>query len=273
MKKITIICCFLGLITNILLSQIPDGFSYQAVIRDSDNSLLKNQTVTVEASILRNEEVIFTQIIEGKTNENGLLSLTIGGTPDFGEIDWTEGQLFIQTRIDPMGGSDFRIETTSQLMSVPYAMAVKTAMNVAGLDLLKEKVNKLEEQVEELHNIVYPIIPFEEYSLEGTLCQWISFLQFEIRVINSYEELENNINCSNVYPFIDFENFSLIFSTGMAPSSPAEIINKQLRQYSDNGYYLILNVRPGPITTPARWYFAAIVSKLPQNVVVELVLK
>jgi len=138
------------------MSQIPDSFSYQAVIRDSDNSLLKNQSVTVEASILRGEVNIYTQIIEGKTNENGLLTLSIGGTPEFGEIDWTEGQLFIQTRIDPMGGSDFRIETTAQLMSVPYSMAAQTAINVPELDLLKEKLTRLEEQVQELKDIIIP---------------------------------------------------------------------------------------------------------------------
>ena len=266
MKRKKPLFLFLGLLICVcIMSQIPDSFSYQAIIRDSDNSLLINKSVTVEVSILRGEEVIFTQIIEGKTNENGLLSLTIGGTPEFGEIDWTDGQLFIQTRIDPAGGSNFRIETTAQLMSVPYAMAAQKAMNVAGLDLLKEKVNKLEEQVEELHNIVYPIIPFEEYSLEGTTCNWTN-LNYDgtVLIINSNEDLANYISCTEgSYPEIDFSQNTILLAKGKTQFGISDASTKIIRQSITNSYDFeveikIDNARPVAVDS---WQIAVKVQK------------
>ena len=213
------------------MSQIPDSFSYQAIIRDSDNTLLKNQTVKVEASILRGEEVIFTQIIEGKTNENGLLSLSIGGTPEFGDIDWTDGQLYIQTRIDPMGGSDFAIETTAQLMSVPYSMAAQMAMNVPGLDLLKERINKLEEQVQELKDIIIPCNCIMdtlrgEWSWEKTLAHWWGYIDNDfksiLKILNQNEDGSINYEVfvedtlyykdSFQYQYIPFNEYAIIIT-------------------------------------------------------------
>ena len=136
------------------MSQVPNGFSYQAVVRDNGKTLLKNQNVKIEVSILRNEEVIFTQTKDVTTNDNGLLSIIIGETSDFKNIDWADGILFIQTRIDPSGGNNFTIETTSQLLSVPYAMAAQIAFKVPDLDLLIEKVNRLEEELEALKELV-----------------------------------------------------------------------------------------------------------------------
>jgi len=135
---------FWGLTTSLVLSQIPNGFSYQAVVRGSDGTLLRNQTVAIEATILRDETPIFTQTLSATTNDNGLISIVIGGTDEFSEIDWTIGQLLIRTWIDPEGGNNFIIETTTQLLAVPYAMAAKTAENVPELDLLKERIGRLE---------------------------------------------------------------------------------------------------------------------------------
>ena len=128
MKRNTFILLFFG-ITFSVISQISNGFSYQAVIRDGE-TLLKNQDIKIMFSILREGTEIFNQIKDGRTNENGLLSTTVGGTPAFLDIDWANGPLFIQTRIDPNGGFNFTIETApTQLLTVPYALVAETALN------------------------------------------------------------------------------------------------------------------------------------------------
>jgi len=78
-----------------------------------------------------------------------LLTIVIGNE-SFQTIDWTDGPLFIKTQIDLEGGDNYTVETETQLLTVPYAMAAKTAMSVPGLDALIERVNKLEEDVENL---------------------------------------------------------------------------------------------------------------------------
>jgi len=149
------IIVFLGLATS-MFSQIPNGFSYQAILRDSDQSLLREKEVNVAVSILRNEEIIFSQNIIAATNENGILSIIIGDSSEFLQIDWSEGPLFVKTMIDPNGGNNFTIETITQLLSVPYSMVAKTAINVPELDLLKGRITNLEKQVKELKDIVMP---------------------------------------------------------------------------------------------------------------------
>jgi len=124
----------------------------------------------------------------------------------------------------------------------------------------------------------YPIdILFEEYSLAGTSCQWINFQDCiycpgTIVIINNKEELENYITCSDVnYSQIDFENYSLISATGIVATSLREIQCKELQQTSDNEYFLHLNMTLGGMTSVTRWFFAVIVSKLPQNAIVDLI--
>ena len=169
MKKFFFILIFAGLTTSIF-AQIPEGFSYQAVIRDNNGTLVKSQTVAVKASILRNNEVVFTQTLNAVTNDNGLMTLTIGGTTEFSEIDWTNGPLIIKTQIDPTGGDNYTIETTAPLLTVPYSMAAKTAekaLNVPDLDNLLERINNLENQVEELYFIMGLKLVGTEWKLLG----------------------------------------------------------------------------------------------------------
>jgi len=153
MKRNTFIFLFFG-ITFSVISQIPNGFSYQAVVRDGE-TLIKNQDVKIMFSIMRNGVVeIFNQIQDVRTNDNGLLTTIIGGTQEFMNIDWSNGTLFIITRIDPNGGSNFSIvNEPTQLLSVPYAIVAETALNSPSAELINsliEEINTLKEQVADL---------------------------------------------------------------------------------------------------------------------------
>jgi len=107
--------------------------SYQAVVRDANNTLIANQTVGMQISILQSTitgAVVYTEIHSVDTNINGLVSLEIGNgssSDDFSTIDWNSGPYFIKTETDPTGGSSYTITGTSQLMSVPYAMYAKSS--------------------------------------------------------------------------------------------------------------------------------------------------
>jgi hypothetical protein len=116
-----------------IYAQSPDKMSYQAVVRDANNTLVANQTVGMQISILQSTitgTVVYTETHSVDTNLNGLVSLEIGtgitsGT--FSEIDWSAGSYFIKTETDPTGGSSYTITGTSQLMSVPFALYATTS--------------------------------------------------------------------------------------------------------------------------------------------------
>jgi len=73
--------------------------------------------------------------------------------------------------------------------------------------------------------ISYPMeIPFEEYSLDGTSCEWINLgYNNQIIVINSKEELEQYVGYCNSYPEIDFSNYTLLLASGWVGRAIKEI--------------------------------------------------
>jgi hypothetical protein len=131
MKKIYTLLLFLLCFSG--YAQSPEKMTYQAVVRDANNTLLNNQTVGVKISILRSNITgvsVYseTQIIT--SNLNGLVSMEIGSgttSDNFSTIDWSIGPYFIKTEIDPTGGESYSIIGTSQLLSVPFALYAKSS--------------------------------------------------------------------------------------------------------------------------------------------------
>lgn len=135
MKKIvTLIIIVLSAAT--LFAQVPEKFSYQAVVRNASNQLVVNTPVGVLVSILQggiNGTLVYMETHTAVTNANGLLTLEIGsGSVQqgiFADIDWANGLYFLKTETDPNGGSDYSITSTQQLLSVPYTLYAKEVGN------------------------------------------------------------------------------------------------------------------------------------------------
>ena len=122
-------------------AQSPEKMSYQAVIRNSSDALITNETVGMRVSILLGSQTgteVYKEIYNPnpQTNINGLVTIQIGGgiplTGVFANIDWTNGPYFIKTETDPTGGTNYTITGTSQLLSSPYSLHAKTAHSITG---------------------------------------------------------------------------------------------------------------------------------------------
>ncbi len=108
---------------------VPQKFSYQAVIRNAGNLLLDSQTVGIRIKILQGSETgteVYSETHTGNTNANGLITIEVGGgtvlSGSMASINWGNGPYFIKTETDPLGGSNYSISGSSQLLSVPYAL-------------------------------------------------------------------------------------------------------------------------------------------------------
>ncbi|OIQ39185.1 MAG: hypothetical protein BM563_05080, partial [Bacteroidetes bacterium MedPE-SWsnd-G1] len=127
MKKIYFLF-FAFIITSTAFSQAPNKMSYQAVIRDGANDLIKDTSVGIRITILQGSDsgsIVYTETHVKNTNANGLVTLEIGtGTTlnEFSAIDWSDGPYFIRNETDPLGGVSYTIVGTSELLSVPYAL-------------------------------------------------------------------------------------------------------------------------------------------------------
>ena len=138
MKKL-ISLFFLMFVGLLVFAQLPQKFSYQAVIRNESNTLVSGP-VGVRISMLQgdaNGEMVYQETHIVETNTNGLMTLEIGdGTVvsgDFSAIDWADGPYFLKAETDPSGGTNYTIEGTQQLLSVPYALfAGATANSFSG---------------------------------------------------------------------------------------------------------------------------------------------
>jgi uncharacterized protein (TIGR02145 family) len=128
-----IMCCCLCIS---LFAQVPQIMSYQAVIRDVSGNLVTNHAVGMKVSILQGSPtgtIVFQELYNPnpQTNANGLVSIEIGtGIPitgTFSGINWSTGPSYLKTETDPLGGTNYTISGTSQLLSVPYALYAKTA--------------------------------------------------------------------------------------------------------------------------------------------------
>jgi hypothetical protein len=122
-----------------IYAQSPEKMSYQAVVRDASNGLVANSAVGMQISILQGGAAgtaVYVETQMPTTNDNGLVSLEIGGgtsvSGSFSAINWGAGPYFIKTETDPSGGTNYSISGTSQMMSVPYAMYANTADHVVN---------------------------------------------------------------------------------------------------------------------------------------------
>lgn len=128
---------FLGIVqSNEAHSQAPEAFNYQAVVRDGSGDLVTNAPVGVQISILQGSatgSAVYTETHSPTSNNNGLITLTIGqGTVvsgAFAAIDWSAGPYFLETETDPTGGTSYTVSSTSQLLSVPFALLAEDVVN------------------------------------------------------------------------------------------------------------------------------------------------
>jgi len=134
MRKLVTILVAVILSANVW-AQSPEKMSYQAVIRNNSGALVDSTTVGMKLSILQGTPtgtVVYTETLTPFTNANGLVSIEFGGGIGFDTINWASGPYFIKTETDPLGGTAYTINGTSQLLSVPYALHAKNGVVAYG---------------------------------------------------------------------------------------------------------------------------------------------
>ena len=122
------------LLTAGVFAQAPQKMTYQAVIRNSSNALILSSPIGIKVSVLQgsaNGAATYSETQFQNTNLNGLVSLEIGtGTPiigTFSNINWANGPYFIKSEIDPNGSTNYSVQGTTELISVPYALYSENA--------------------------------------------------------------------------------------------------------------------------------------------------
>jgi hypothetical protein len=115
-------------------------------------------------------------------------------------------------------------------------------------------------------------VSFTEYSLASTSCQWTKLNNDnEIIVINSNEELNRYVTCTNNdYSAIDFSKHTLLLAHGLASSSVVSVGCSRLQQISEQRYTMNVDLSLGFATVASPWQVPIIVDKLSEGCTVEL---
>ena len=129
----------LALILTSILSiqaQVPQGFNYQATVRNAGGELIVNQDVNFKFNIQQGaatSEAVYTETHIIATDDLGQINLTIGdGTAagDFSLINWSLGSYFLGIQLDT--GAGYVAMGTTQLLSVPYALYAENSGSSAS---------------------------------------------------------------------------------------------------------------------------------------------
>jgi len=144
------------------LSQVPQGFNYQAVARDGSENILQNTDLQVMLYIQSSSTggTVFWKELHSpiKTNSFGLFSVVMGTgvkqtastVATFDLIDWKISPKYLKTEIY-YSGSWKDMGEAVQLHSVPYALVAQNLMGVSKLDI-KGTTSDMESPLFEVKN-------------------------------------------------------------------------------------------------------------------------
>lgn len=116
---------------NSLFAQAPQGFTYQAAVRDAQGRAVAGRQVTVRIALVQGTALgteSYAEMHQPTTDAAGLFTITVGQGNALTNctmescVDWSAGPWFLRSQVDPEGGQNFTLSTTQQLMSVPYAL-------------------------------------------------------------------------------------------------------------------------------------------------------
>jgi uncharacterized protein (TIGR02145 family) len=112
-------------------STVPGKIHYQGVAVGANGKPIKNGTVGLRLSVLDslpNGITLYTETQTASTDAAGIFSTYLGGgtatVGTFANIPWANGnEKFLKVEMDAQGGSNYQNMGSTQLVSVPYAMA------------------------------------------------------------------------------------------------------------------------------------------------------
>ena len=129
MKKLSLVLVAILFAVTGILAQTPNQFKYQAVLRNADGTIMANEAVTVDISILQGNASgtsVFTEQHNVTTTAQGLINLDIGSVSNLDVVDWGSNSYFMKITVN---GTEMG---TSQLLKVPYALQANSAENLTG---------------------------------------------------------------------------------------------------------------------------------------------
>ena len=187
---------FLALIiTFTIQAQAPQGFNYQATVRNSSGDLIVNTNVYFKFNVMQGSQTalpIFTETHYVPTDDLGQVNLVIGqGTPSagtFSELDWSQGSYYLGIELDT--GNGYLAMGTTQLLSVPYALYAQNSGNATSATpnleaVLAENNSANSQQIKDLQDPTEAQDAATKAYIDALVAEAIAGLQSQIDDLDS----------------------------------------------------------------------------------------
>ena len=131
----------LGVMLLQSFAQVPQKFSYQAVIRNSEGTVIANEDVDIKISLRKlttDGEIVYSENHLITTSPQGVVSLSVGAgnvlAGDFLQIPWNN-EIFIQVDFKLADEQEEYVTLgISQILAVPYSLYAGNAIQGEGIE-------------------------------------------------------------------------------------------------------------------------------------------
>jgi uncharacterized protein (TIGR02145 family) len=216
MKKFYAILCIAIASFTQLQAQAPQGFNYQATVRNSAGDLNVNTNVYFKFNVMQGSQTslpVFTEIHYVPTDDLGQVNLVIGQgtatTGAFSSIDWSLGSYYLGIELNT--GSGYVAMGTTQLLSVPYALYAENSGNstptTPNLEaVLAENNSANNQQIKDLQDPTEAQDAVTKSYVDNSVSN--TYTQAEVDAIIS--ALQNQINDLKPLKDVDGNNYEYI---------------------------------------------------------------
>ena len=255
MKKFyAILCLAIAPITQ-LQAQVPQGFNYQATVRNTTGELIINSNVYFKFNVIQGAQAadpIFTETHEILTDDLGQVNLIIGqGTANtgvFSELDWSLGSYYLGIQLSIDGPNDYVAMGTTQLLSVPYALYAANSGNTTTIpnleSVLAENNSANNQQIKDLQDpteaqdAVTKNYTYSKVVVDALIAAAVNNLHSQINEnLNLLEFLKGKVYRKDITNGVRYVHFDLSYA-------PYTYDGQTVEQYEGWSFYEILNDNP-----------------------------
>ena len=214
MKKFYTLLCIVIVSLTQLHAQAPQGFNYQASVRNSAGSLIVNANVYFKFNVIQGSPTavpIFTETHYVSTDDLGQVNLVIGqgtaNTGTFSALDWSLGSYYLGIELDT--GNGYVTMGTTQLLSVPYALYAENSGNstltTPNLEtVLAENNSANNQQIKDLQDPTEAQDAATKAYIDALIAEAVAGLQSQIDALNNNSSGSVTDQDGNTYDYLTY---------------------------------------------------------------------
>jgi len=255
MKKFYIFLCLGIAALTQLQAQAPQGFNYQATVRNNAGDLVVSTNVYFKFNVIQDSQTadpIFTETHEILTDDLGQVNLIIGqGTANtgvFSELDWSLGSYYLGIQLSIDGPNDYVAMGTTQLLSVPYALYAANSGNTTTTpnleSVLAQSNSANNQQIKDLQDptesqdAVTKNYTYSKVVVDALIAAAVNNLHSQINEnLNLIEFLKGKVYRKDIPNGVRYVHFDLSYTTFTYDGQTVE-------RYEGWSFYEILNDNP-----------------------------